>query len=110
MGKVIPRIALRAIVLTHSAPLAFAEVRAPFAPETILRFVVLLLLEAEEFAVCGKIDSGHGGFCFFVHGGGLKNACDTKTMAGRLNVMQVPLWRRLTPFEPLAIPVLRAYT
>src|SRR4029077_10195738 len=54
VGKISPRIAIRAIVLAHGAPLAFAQVRPPFAPETILRFVVLLLLDSEKFGLSGK--------------------------------------------------------
>jgi hypothetical protein len=81
VGKIIPRIAVRTIIFTHGAPLALAEVRAPLAPETILRFVALLLLAAEEFSLGGKIDSGQNSFrrsrrdsC---------DLCDTKTMAGQ---------------------------
>ena len=69
VGKIIPGIAVWAIVFTHGAPLAFAEVGTPFAPETILRFVALLLFNAEEFALSGKIESVHGRIRFVVHGG-----------------------------------------
>ena len=34
--------------------MAFAQLRPPFAPETILRFVVLLLLDSEKFGLSGK--------------------------------------------------------
>jgi hypothetical protein len=69
---------------THGAPLAFAEVRAPLAPKTILRFVALLLLDAEEFSLSGKIDSGHGRIRFVVRGGIPATSATLRQSLGRL--------------------------
>jgi len=81
VGKIVPGIAVRTIVLADGAPLALAEVGSPFTPETILRFGALLLRNAEEFALIGKVDSVHGRIRFVVYGGLLTIVCDTKTMA-----------------------------
>jgi len=84
VGKISPRIAIRAIVLAHGAPLAFAQVRPPFAPETILRFVVLLLLDPEKFRLSGKSGAVQGRMRWFVvHGESLSNVCKNKEMASQ---------------------------
>jgi len=92
VGKISPRIAIRAIVLTHGAPLAFAEVRPPFAPEAILRFVALLLLNPKKFALTAKSGSVQGRMRWFVvHRGVLLNVYKNKEIASQTSTYQARL-------------------
>src|SRR6267142_2676641 len=47
--QVFPRVAVWAVIFTHRAPLALAEICAPFAPQTILGLVSHLLFDTHLF-------------------------------------------------------------
>src|SRR4029077_15397275 len=64
--QVFPRVAVWAVIFTHRAPLALAEICAPFAPQTILGLVSHLLFDSKMLGPALKIGFVHGRMCLFV--------------------------------------------